>query len=161
MTARGQWKASQAMCCTKHGNTRAPSQWKPGAKLKQRPDKQHRFVVKYMPLYIFLQNWKKCTYMYESLQFPFEMNTRGGKTLTTFMPFHTKHDLQLQVFVFYNYYCHFCLLFDRTVDRHETELERERRDGIGKGPWARTRTWDACPQDYWRWHSYRVLIYKG
>ncbi len=70
--------------------------------------------------------------MYESLQFPVEMNTRGGKTLTTFMPFHTKHDLQLQVFVFYNYYCHFCLLFDRTVDRHETKLERE-RGGTGSG----------------------------
>ncbi len=36
--------------------------------------------------------------MYESLQFPFEMNTRGSKTLTTFIPFHTKYDLQVQSF---------------------------------------------------------------
>ncbi len=27
-----------------------------------------------------LQNWKKRTYMFESLQFPVEMNTRGSKT---------------------------------------------------------------------------------
>ncbi len=99
--------------------------------------------------------------MYESLQFPVEMNTRGGKTLSTFMPFHTKHDLQLQVFVFYNYYCHFCLLFDRTVDRHETKLERE-RGGTGSGkvrepglehgtPEAQRRYMSTrCPQDYCR-----------
>ncbi len=39
---------------------------------------------------------KKRTYMYDSLQFPVEMNTRGSKTLTTFIPFHTKYDLQEQ-----------------------------------------------------------------
>ncbi len=39
---------------------------------------------------------KKRTYMYDSLQFPVEMNTRGSKTLTTFIPFHTKCDLQEQ-----------------------------------------------------------------
>ncbi len=33
---------------------------------------------------------KKRTYMYESLQFPVEINTRGSKTLSTFIPFHTK-----------------------------------------------------------------------
>ncbi len=38
---------------------------------------------------------KKRTYMYDSPQFPVEMNTRG-KTLTTFIPFHTKYDLQEQ-----------------------------------------------------------------
>ncbi len=37
---------------------------------------------------------KKRTYMYDSLQFPVEMNTRGSKTLTAFIPFHTKYDLQ-------------------------------------------------------------------
>ncbi len=35
-------------------------------------------------------------YMYDSLQFPVEINTRGSKTLTTFIPFHTKYDLQEQ-----------------------------------------------------------------
>ncbi len=39
---------------------------------------------------------KKRTYMYDSLQFPVEINTRGSKTLTTFIPFHTKYDLQEQ-----------------------------------------------------------------
>ncbi len=33
----------------------------------------------------------------------------------------------------------FCLLFDRTVVKQETKLERERGDGIGKGPRAGTR----------------------
>ncbi len=41
-----------------------------------------------MPLYTFLQNRKKRTYMYESLQFPVEINTRGSKTLTNCIPFH-------------------------------------------------------------------------
>ncbi len=36
--------------------------------------------------------------MYESLQFTVEMNTRGSKTPTTFIPFHTKYDLQGQSF---------------------------------------------------------------
>ncbi len=43
---------------------------------------------------------KKRTYMYDSLQFPVEMNTRGSKTLTTFIPFHTKYDLQEQFWLF-------------------------------------------------------------
>ncbi len=34
--------------------------------------------------------------MYESLQFPVEMNIRGSKTPTTFIPFHTKYDLHVQ-----------------------------------------------------------------
>ncbi len=38
---------------------------------------------------------KKCTYMYESLQFPVEMST---KTQTTFIHFHTNCDLQGQSF---------------------------------------------------------------
>ncbi len=38
--------------------------------------------------------------MYDSLQFPVEMNTRGSKTLTTFIPFHTKYDLQEQFWLF-------------------------------------------------------------
>ncbi len=58
------------------------------------------------------------------------------------------------------YFWRFCLLFDRTVDRQETKLEREGGDGIGKGPRAGTRTRDAqsatrymstrCPQGYQR-----------
>ncbi len=40
----------------------------------------------------------KKTYTYESLQFPVEMNTRGSKTPTTFIPFHTKYDLQVHSF---------------------------------------------------------------
>ncbi len=36
---------------------------------------------------------KKRTYMYDSLQFPVEMNTRGSKT-DNFYSFHTKCDLQ-------------------------------------------------------------------
>ncbi len=38
---------------------------------------------------------KKRTYMYDSLQFPVEMKTRGSKTLTTFIPFHTKYVFRL------------------------------------------------------------------
>ncbi len=53
---------------------------------------------KYVPLYTFLENWKKCTYIYDSLQFPVEMNARGSKTLITFIPFHSKYDLQVQSF---------------------------------------------------------------
>ncbi len=49
---------------------------------------------KYVPLPTFLQ--KKRTYMYESLQFPVEINTRGSKTLKTFISFHKKFDLQHQ-----------------------------------------------------------------
>ncbi len=41
---------------------------------------------------------KKHTYTYELLQFPVEMNTRGSKTLTTFITFHTKYDLQVNSF---------------------------------------------------------------
>ncbi len=47
---------------------------------------------------------KKRTYMYDSLQFPVEMNTRGSKTLTTFIPFHTKYDLQEQFWLFSHSY---------------------------------------------------------
>ncbi len=47
---------------------------------------------------------KKRTYMYDSLQFPVEMNTRGSKTLTTFIPFHTKCDLQEQFWLFSHSY---------------------------------------------------------
>ncbi len=36
--------------------------------------------------------------MYNSLQFPVEMNTRGSKTLSTFFLFHTKYDLQVKSF---------------------------------------------------------------
>ncbi len=43
---------------------------------------------------------KKRTYMYDSLQFPVEMNTRDSKPLTTFIPFHTKCDLQEQFWLF-------------------------------------------------------------
>ncbi len=42
--------------------------------------------------------------MYNSLQFPVEMNTRGSKTLTTFIPFHTKYDLQEQFWLFSHSY---------------------------------------------------------
>ncbi len=44
---------------------------------------------------------KKRTYMYDSLQFPIEMNTRGSKTL---IPFHTKYDLQEQFWLFSHSY---------------------------------------------------------
>ncbi len=47
---------------------------------------------------------KKRTYMYDSLQFPVEINTRGSKTLTTFIPFHTKYDLQEQFWLFSHSY---------------------------------------------------------
>ncbi len=47
---------------------------------------------------------KKRTYMYNSLQFPVEINTRGSKTLTTFIPFHTKYDLQEQFWLFSHSY---------------------------------------------------------
>ncbi len=47
---------------------------------------------------------KKRTYMYDSLQFPVEINTRGSKTLTTFIPFHTKCDLQEQFGLFSHSY---------------------------------------------------------
>ncbi len=40
---------------------------------------------------------KKRTYMYDSLQFPVEMNTIGSKTLTTFIPFHTKYDFPTNI----------------------------------------------------------------
>ncbi len=36
--------------------------------------------------------------MYDSQQFPVEMNTRGSKTQTTFIIFHTKYDLHVQSF---------------------------------------------------------------
>ncbi len=42
--------------------------------------------------------------MYDSLQFPVEINTRGSKTLTTFIPFHTKYDLQEQFWLFSHSY---------------------------------------------------------
>ncbi len=48
---------------------------------------------------------KKRTYMYDSLQFPVEINTRGSKTLTTFIPFHTKYDLQEQFGLFLTVTC--------------------------------------------------------
>ncbi len=41
---------------------------------------------------------KKRTNTNELLQFPVEMNTRGSKTSTTFIPFQTKCDLQVQSF---------------------------------------------------------------
>ncbi len=41
---------------------------------------------------------KILTYTYKPLQFPVERNTRGSITLTTFIPFHTKYDLQGQIF---------------------------------------------------------------
>ncbi len=47
-------------------------------------------------LYIHFCKTETSTYMYDSLQFPVEINTRGSKTLTTFIPFHTKYDLQEQ-----------------------------------------------------------------
>lgn len=34
--------------------------------------------------------------MHKLLQFPVEMDTRGSKTTTTFIPFHIKNDLPLQ-----------------------------------------------------------------
>ncbi len=44
---------------------------------------------------MFLQN----LYLsYETLQFPVEINTRGRKTLTNVIPFHTNYDLQGQKF---------------------------------------------------------------
>ncbi len=46
----------------------------------------------------FAAKLKKRTYTYESLQFPFEMNTRGSKTPTTFIHFHTKYDSQVHSF---------------------------------------------------------------
>ncbi len=47
---------------------------------------------------------KKRTYMYDSLQFTVEINTRGSKTLTTFIPFHMKCDLQEQFGLFSHSY---------------------------------------------------------
>ncbi len=47
---------------------------------------------------------KKRTYMYDSLQFTVEINTRGSKPLTTFIPFHTKYDLQEQFWLFSHSY---------------------------------------------------------
>ncbi len=47
---------------------------------------------------------KKRTYMYDSLQFTVEINTRGSKTLTTFIHFHTKCDLQEQFGLFSHSY---------------------------------------------------------
>ncbi len=41
---------------------------------------------------------KKRTYTYESLQFPVEMNTKGSKSQTTFIRFHTKYNLQVHSF---------------------------------------------------------------
>ncbi len=41
---------------------------------------------------------KKRTYTYETLQFPVELNIRRSKTSTTFIPFHTKDDLQVHSF---------------------------------------------------------------
>ncbi len=39
------------------------------------------------------------------------------------------------------YFRHFCLLFDRTVDRQETQLEREReRERVGGGGGDRERS---------------------
>ncbi len=40
--------------------------------------------------------------MYDSLQFPVEINTRGSKTLTAFIPFHTKYDLQGTVLILFS-----------------------------------------------------------
>ncbi len=41
---------------------------------------------------------KKHTYTYELLQFSVETNTRGNKILATFIPYHTKYDLQVHSF---------------------------------------------------------------
>ncbi len=38
------------------------------------------------------------TCIYELLQFPVQINTRGSKTLTTFITFHTKYDLLVHSF---------------------------------------------------------------
>ncbi len=71
---------------------------------------------------------KKRTYMYDSLQFPVEMNTRGSKTLTTFIPFHTKYDLQEQFGLFSHSYLqngmlwllnNFSILHDLKTDTFE------------------------------------------
>ncbi len=42
-----------------------------------------------------LAKLQKCSYTDKSLQFPVKMNTRGSKTPTTDIPFHTKYDLQV------------------------------------------------------------------
>ncbi len=44
---------------------------------------------------------KKLTYTYDSLKFPIKLNTRGN---TTFIPFHTKCDLQEQFWLFSHSY---------------------------------------------------------
>ncbi len=51
---------------------------------------------------------KKRTYTYESLQFPVEINTRGSKNPTTFIPFNTKYDLQVHRFRLIN--PNFCII---------------------------------------------------
>ncbi len=58
---------------------------------------QHRLIGNTC-LYIHFCTTEKIDllYMYESLQFPVEMNIRGSKTPTTFIPFHTKYDLHVQ-----------------------------------------------------------------
>ncbi len=66
----------------------------------------HSFIYIYHPrlmcLYIHFCKTEK-TYLYV-LQIPVEINTRGSKTLTTFIPFHTKYDLQEQFWLFSNSY---------------------------------------------------------
>ncbi len=66
--------------------------------------------------------------MYDSLQFPVEINTRGSKTLTTFIPFHTKYDLQEQFGLFSHSYLqngmlwlqnNFSILHDLKTDTFE------------------------------------------
>ncbi len=49
-------------------------------------------IDQYLPAQAHWKNTKlkKTTYLYESLQFLVEMNTRGSKTLTNFVPFHTR-----------------------------------------------------------------------
>ncbi len=47
-------------------------------------------------LYLHFCKLKKHSYTYPTLQFPVEMNTRGGKSLDNLYSFHTNYDLQGQ-----------------------------------------------------------------
>ncbi len=66
---------------------------------------QHRLIGN-TGLYIHFCKTEKL--QYESLQFPVEMNTRGSKTLTTFIAFHTKYDLQVQFYLAFAHNWIFC-----------------------------------------------------
>ncbi len=66
---------------------------------------------------------KKRTYMYDSLQIPVEINTRGSKTLTTFIPFHTKCDLQEQFWLFSHSYLQNGMLWLLNNFKHPARFE--------------------------------------